>query len=226
MLTLDRERLRAFSSRVNGWGLPDKKAVRGCTWKLDVWWQGEGQVLHIGSGAAAYVFLYVPWQWASRQNGCARPPTAGMFDGRGKVRHAHWITLCCVVFSKPGLIPGDCRFLRPLRSIWPLGVLAAPGTVYSRTLDRKLLRSFDHTPCSTASGCQISCVPMSSLQWLHWTTSNEADQAITIMTRLYSGAYRAGHKSLGLPDINKLRQAEQKLMALISAEEHDQERHC
>ena len=57
------------------------------------------------------------------------------------------------------------------------------------------------------------------MQWLSgkepWNQS-----AITVMARLYSGAY-TGHKPLGLPDINKLRQVEQKLTALMLFEEHN-----
>ena len=47
-------------------GLPDKKAVEDYL-RLDIWWQGQGNDTDIGSGNAAYFFLDVQRQGATRQ---------------------------------------------------------------------------------------------------------------------------------------------------------------
>ena len=60
------------------------------------------------------------------------------------------------------------------------------------------------------------------MQWLGWK-ERWSRSAIKVMARLYSGAYMPVTGLLGLPDINKLRQAEQKLTAIFPAEERDQE---
>ena len=88
-----------------------------------------------------------------------------------------------------------------------------------RTLNRKLLRAF--SSMFNGKGLPDKFRTDEIMQWLsrkeQWSRS-----AITVMARLYSGAY-ASHGSLGLPEIGALRQAEQKLMALVPTEKHDED---
>ena len=212
---LDRELLRAFSSMFHGRGLPDKKTVEDYL-RLDIWWQGadkgrtldrellrtfssmfHGRGLPDKKAVEDYLQLGVWWQGEGNTRTLERERLrafSSMFNSRGLPDKK----------SVEEYLQWEC---------WQLGEGNA------RTLDRKLLRAF--SSMFHSKGLPDKFRTDEVMQWLsgkeQWNRS-----AIKVMASLYSGAY-AGHGSPGLPDINKLRQAEQKLTALIPAEQYDED---
>ena len=213
--TLDRELLRVFSSMFCGKGLPDKKAVEDYL-QWEIWRQGEGTArtldwellrafssMFSGRGLPdkKAVEDYLQWEiWRQGQDGARALDRellrafSSMFRGRG--------------------LP-DKKAVEDylLWEIW------WQGKGKAQVLDRELLRVF--SSMFNGKGLPDKLRTNEVMQWLSWKEQwNQS--AITVMARLYSGIY-AGHGSLGLPDINKLRQAEQKLTSLIPAKEYDQD---
>ena len=205
--TLDHELLRTFSAMFSGKELPDKKAVDNYL-KWELWWRKEGDARTLdrkllrtfssmfhgrGFPDKKAVDDYLLWDIWWQGKGDARTldrqllaTFSSMFQGRG--------------LPKKSAVEDYLQW-----ELWQ------QGEGDRRTLDRELLSDF--SLMLNGKGLPDKLDTDEVLQWLAWN-EQWGRQAIKVMANLYSGSH-TGHGSLGLPDLNKLREAEQKLTALI-----------
>ena len=212
---LDRGLLRAFSSMFSGRRLPDKKAVKDYL-QLEMWWQGEGE-----ARALDRELLHA---FASMFHGRGLPNKKAVQDylqwdvwwqGEGEARtlDRELLRVFSSMFHGRGIPDKQAVEDYLQRDAW------WQGEGEARTLDRGLLRAF--SAMFSGKGLPDKRRVDDILQWL--TCDGQVErQAIKVMGTLYSSAY-ASYKSLGLPDINTLRWAEQKLTTLIPSAEWKQD---
>ena len=233
--TLDRELLRIFSSIFCGRGLPNKKTVDDYL-RLDVWWQGEGSTRTLdremlrtfsaifnrrGILDKKAVEDYLQWDVWWQGEGNARildrellRTFSSMFRGKGvptKKAVDDYIKME-VWWKREG---GKCTLDRELLCAFS-SQFRGKGLPNKKTVDTYLLLNVlkrDNT--GMARTLRINEI----LRWLTWEEQWDS-QAVKVMLHLYSNGY-TGRRPLNLPDINKLRMAEQKLTEFIASEKRD-----
>ena len=210
---LDRKLLRIFSSIFSGKGLPDQEAVEDYL-RWDIWWQGEGQARTLDRKLLRTVSSMFSSRGVLDKTVMAdylRRDIWWKTQGGAQVLDRDLLRTVSSMFSGKG--PPDSKAVDDYLQwdIW----WQSEGK--ARTLDWKLLRAF--SSMFNSRGLPDKYLTDEVLAWLSWDQQLNR-QALKLMIKLYSGAY-AGHSALGLPDINELRQAEQKLTALLPSGKHE-----
>ena len=207
--------LRSLTSLFHHRGFPQPEEDTHAFIEWEVWWQGEGQARTLDRALLR--------TFSSMFSGKGLPSKKAVDDylnweiwwqGEGQARtlDRELLRIFSSMFCGRGL-PNKKAVEDYLQwDIW------WRGDGEARTLDRELLRTFSSMFHSRRLPNRLGIDEI--LQWLTWEEQWDRN-AVKVMARLYSDVY-AGHRSLGLPDINKLKAAEQKLTALLSSEERDQ----
>ena len=195
---LDRTLLRSFSSMFHGRGLPDKKAMEDYL-KLDIWWQSDGEARTLNRELLR--------AFASMFHGKGLPPKKAIEDyllwkiwwkGEGETRTLDrelLRTFASMFHSKGFPVQKNVEGCLQWQKWWQ-------GEDRACTLDRNMLCAVSALLIGKGSPHKLRTDE--ALSWLGWERSWDR-QAIKVIAKLYCD----------VPDCNKLRQAEQNLMALI-----------